>query len=213
MITKFKIFEEQQIKFESEKFSLFSRKHRYPNLPKYCSLIDIDGIYIKNGKIEYIVESKHTLDSNLRNILNSLDFQRQSLLKFCYSIHCNLLLNEISTDKWINIDNKNEVSEISKPDESYTFIDTSNKLYIEVRGERTKAVMYLDNSLFPIIKKLGTYYFRIFKVDETDKIILSEIDRKELVGGNFKIKNTFIINDPNSKEDWELAYKNAVLLH
>lgn len=146
LITKFSIFEAQNRIHAGG--NVFSNNHRSPNLPANCAMIDIDNISIVNNLINGIIEDKYTFGSKfLGNPMSaSGTWQRTKLLDICNALNCDLLFKETSTNTIYKFQGNN--APISLPSLSgYNLIDTSDRLYVEIRYARPKAVMFRTEGL------------------------------------------------------------------
>ena len=213
MITNHKVFEAGQRRFAGG--NLFSNNHRIPNLPKNCPMIDIDNLGLENDEISAIIEDKYKFESvNFGNPLLEDTWQKRNLVKICDKINCELIFLETSTNRAFILKNdvftKRDISDVN-------IINTSDRLYIEIRWGRAKAVMFrtenlrkeeLQNDILynlckDLANDLSVNLFLINDVMPDNKIYIKK-DNSTLFS---------IINDPNSEIDWQDSYKNLDLLN
>lgn len=146
LITKFSIFEAQNRIHAGG--NVFSNNHRSPNLSASCAMIDIDNISIVDNFINGIIEDKFTFGSKfLGNPMSaSGTWQRTKLLNICNALNCDLLFKETSTNTIYKFQGNN--GSISLPSlDGYNLIDTSDRLYVEIRYGRPEAVMFRTEGL------------------------------------------------------------------
>ena len=141
MILKFKLFEAQKRHYGTG--TLFSDNHRMPNLPEQCAMIDIDGVSISENQINAIIEDKFKFDS--KSLGNPLEgegtWQRKKLVDICKTLRCPLILCELSTKTYIKFDNNLNPEKIDSIDD-YSVIETANRIFVEIRFGRPKAIMF-----------------------------------------------------------------------
>jgi hypothetical protein len=218
IIKNFKIFEAQDRKYGG---NVFSNNHRSPNLPSSCGMIDIDNISIVNDSINGIIEDKYKFESKfLGNPMSAGGtWQRTKLLDICKTLKCDLLFKETSTNTIYKFQGDNPVIKISSLDE-YNLIDTSDRVYIEIRYGRPKAVMYrteglkieklnTDNVFNAALKLATSLQIRLYLVNDI-------IDNKIYIKKYFpilskEISNTYLIN-PSDPKSWNDIYDRIGLL-
>jgi hypothetical protein len=195
--------------------NLFSNNHRSPNLPDSCAMIDIDRVSIKAGKIDAIIEDKFKFDSvTLGNpMAGSGTWQRSKLLDICSLLACPLILQETSTNTTIKFigDKSEKIDNLSE----FNIIDTADRIYVEIRWGKPKAIIYRTEG----VKMVDLQNDEVFKVVN----IL-----KETIGLDFYLVNdirpeskiyikkygdalTHVI-EPNISSSWVDVYKKIGLL-
>jgi hypothetical protein len=219
IIKKFRLFEAQDRIFGQG--TVFSNNHRRPNLPDNCAMIDIDNVSVVNGSINAIVEDKFKFDSKfLGNPMTANGtWQRTKLVDICTTIGCDLLFHEISTGLIFKFVGNNPPISVSSLD-GYDLIETADRIYIEIRYGRPKAVMFrtegtkVDNltidPVFTVALKLATLLnIRLYIVNDVipDKIYI----RKYYPVLPKERTNTYLIK-PDSAESWREAYERMGLL-
>ena len=146
MITKFKLFEAQQRKHGGG--NIFSNNHRSPNLPAGCAMIDVDNISIVDGRINAILEDKHTFKSSLGNpMATGGTWQSKKLLDICSIINADLILQETSTNSIYKFKSTDERPEKIDDLSGYNFLETADRIYVEIRYGRPKAIMFRTEGL------------------------------------------------------------------
>lgn len=224
LITKFSIFEAQNRIHAGG--NVFSNNHRSPNLPASCAMIDIDNISIVDNFINGIIEDKFTFGSKfLGNPMSaSGTWQRTKLLDICNALNCDLLFKETSTNTIYKFQGNN--GSISLPSlDGYNLIDTSDRLYVEIRYGQPEAVMFrteglkmIDLDTYPIFEAA----LKFTKELRSNGIMVSLYLVNDIIPGKIYIKkylpvsktqveNTHLIDisNPNS---WISVYGSIGLL-
>lgn len=219
IIKKFRIFEAQDRLFG--KGTIFSNNHRRPNLPDSCAMIDIDNVSIVNDSINAIVEDKFKFDSKfLGNPMTATGtWQRTKLVDMCNTIGCDLLFHEISTNsifKFVGTNPPLQVDSLS----GYNLIETADRVYIEIRYGRPKAVMFRtegakvqdlgNDPVFLAALKLATLLkIRLYIVND---VIPGKIYLRKYFPliPNEKV-HTYLI-DPTNSQSWMDAYERMGML-
>lgn len=225
MIIKFKLFEVQQQLYNKDKTNRFSLNHRFPNLPGYATMMDIDNVGVLDGNIVYVMEDKHKFETiSAGNILlNSGHTQRIALIGVAKAMKCDLIFYQKITDSYHKIDinkNKNELCNISYIN-GIKKIDTSYKIYVEYRGSRYNkipiAVMFRTNNMSDaelssdknyliakaMSKKMKVGFYLVNDVLEDNSIIIQKGD---------DTKNYKKIVDINSEYEWTSVYRHFGIL-
>lgn len=219
MITKFRLFEAQQRKHGGG--NVFSNNHRSPNLPEGCAMIDIDNISIIDGTITGLLEDKFKFKSSLGNPLaEGGTWQSKKLSEICASLSADLILQEISTNSIYKVKSTNDKPEKISDLSGYNFIETADRIYVEIRYGKPKAVMFRTeglkmselqsdkyfNAALLLAQKLG---IRLYLINDiiSDKIYI----RKYFPMLNSEQVVTYLIlpQDPNS---WIDNYKRMGML-
>lgn len=222
MIKKFRFFEAKDRMYGGG--TLFSNKHRSPNLPDSCPMIDIDGISISaSGEIDAIIEDKFKFDSvTLGNPLQGGGtWQRRQLLTICSILKCPLILHETSTGTIIKFTDSLNSEKIDTLNQ-FNVVSTADKVFVEIRYGRPKSVMFrTEGSKFDSINsdpafkaacvltdrmsgvKSGMSLYLVNDVRPEGKIYL----RKYLYLDDYEKANpkTWTI-DPDSPESWKSVY-------
>ena len=156
--------------------NLFSEWHREIGNAQY--MIDIDGVYWDrtNNKIAVILEDKYMFKGlEHSNLLQKNNFMRNMLNIFSSHINATLVFCETSTNKWYYVDGSNVIKndKIEEALKKYEYINTENKLYIEMPHATPTTVMYINDGLpQTLINYLSEFYETIeVKVNEEEKII------------------------------------------
>ena len=212
IITNFKIFEAQDRKFKGG--NVFSNNHRSPNLPASCGMIDIDNISIVDDRINGIIEDKYKFDSKFLGNPISEDgtWQRKKLLEICKTIGCDLLFHETSTDIIYKFEGNNPAVNIPSLS-GYNLLDTSDRIYIEIRYGRPKAVMFrteglkisnlnTDNVFIAALKIATSLNIKLYLVND---IIENKIYIKKYPTSSKEVSDTYLIT-PNNPESWKEVY-------
>lgn len=218
MITNFSLFEAQQRHYEGG--NVFSNNHRSPNLPAGCAMIDIDNLTVSGDKISSIIEEKGIFDSKfLGNPMSSSGtWQRTKLLDICKTLNCPLIFRETTTGtsyEFFGSDNPKKIEFNETP------LDTSDRIYVEIRYGKPKAVMFrtggskiqdlpLDdifNAALILSKHLN---IRLYIINDiiADKIYI----RKYFPLKDGEKEVTYLISPVNNQESWENTYSRMGLL-
>ncbi len=213
------LFEAQDRKFGEG--TVFSNNHRRPNLPESCAMIDIDNLSIVDDKINGIIEDKNKFDSKFfGNPMSATGtWQRTKLVDICNTIGCDLLFHETSTDtifKFVGTNPPVKVDSLL----GYNLLETADRIYVEIRYGRPKAVMYRTEGLkvenlssdpiFNAADKLAkSLRIRLYLVNDV-------IDGKIYIRKYYPIIpnekiNTYLIYPTNS-QSWLDAYERMGLL-
>ena len=211
IITNFKIFEGQDRKFKGG--NVFSNNHRSPNLPSSCAMIDIDNISIVDDTINGIIEDKYKFDSKfLGNPISEYGtWQRKKLIEICKTIGCDLLFHETSTDIIYKFEENRAVNIPSLS--GYNLLYTSDRIYIEIRYGRPKAVMFrteglkmsnlnTDTVFIAALKLTTSLNIKLYLVNDT---IENKIYIKEYPTSPKEVSDTYLINLSNP-ESWKEVY-------
>lgn len=218
IITNFKLFEAQDRKYGGG--NVFSNNHRSPNLPANCAMIDIDNISIIDDRINAIIEDKYAFESRfLGNPMSAKGtWQRTKLLDICNTLGCDLLFKETSTNTIYKFQGDQPIIKISSLSE-YNPIDTSDRIYIEIRYGRPKAVMFRTEGLkiknmnsddiFNLSFKLATSLnIELYLIND---IIENKIYIKKFSNQSTDNNETYLIT-PNDSESWISVYEKIGLL-
>jgi len=196
--------------------NLFSNNHRFPNLPKNCPMIDIDNIGKINNAISAIIEDKYTFESSLGNPITTKTWQKSQFLNICELTGLDLIFYETSTKiakKAINNYKSIDYNNYS----DFDVINTSDRIYVEIRNNTPAALMYRTENL-RAEKLLNDQIFQISKqladLLEVDLYLVNDsvgVDKKIYIKKYLSNEHVIIQNPFNSK-DWIDAYDKLKLL-
>jgi hypothetical protein len=210
IIKYFKLFEMQ--KRYDQKGTFFSNKHRYPNLPKYAYLIDIDNVVIKDGKIKGIIETKYKFESkNLGNPLKG-SYQRTFLNVLCKKLKIKFYLFEEKSNSLYKIldDVEEKINDVDGD-----IVNTDDVLFFEIRRNNPIAIMFRTDGIK--LKALkDDLQFRITKAMasrlEIDIILVNDtIDDNIIYLRKLNDDKIYEIESDNG-ESWVDVYKHLNIL-
>lgn len=195
--------------------NLFSNYHRSPNLPNSCAMIDIDAVSFSSGKIGAIIEDKYKFESaTLGNpMVGEGTWQRSKLLTICASLGCPLILHETSTKTCIRF--VGNVSEKIADLSEYNIVDTADRIYIEIRWGKPKAVLY--RTLGKKLTDLSSD--EVFNIATNLKLVLgiplfiiNDVRQDKLVYIREWGKEQTHVIDPIDSDSWQDVYSKIGLI-
>jgi len=179
------------------KSNIFSEWHRKLGNDKY--MIDIDGLYWDNvnQKIVVILEDKYYFKGlKHSNLLDAKNWMKQNLNIFTTNIHATLVFHEISSRSWYYIKNNDIIKNDNIPSalKKYEFINTENKLYLEIPRNIPSAIMYIKNEIPNYIIDYLSYYYNTIEIEipyNKDYIIIDG----NIIDSIESMKNLYIKNN------------------